>query len=357
MKIRYREIQDPRITKKKSFIKEYMIIMAIMLVCCSGAVLMFNEMMIEEANPWYMAWAISSYVFFMGLLVSLIVRFIMYPGYVHPISEIGSAARKVAAGDFTVRILPKRKDGKKDNLEVLIEDFNKMVQELATIETLKTDFIANISHEMKTPLAIIQSYASALESDTVSPEMSVVYAQTIRESSKKLADLVTNILRLNKLESQAIICKEQFSLDEQIRCCILAMDEKLEEKNLELDVELEEVQCLSDPSLLEIVWNNLLNNAIKFTEPGGTVGIKLAVVKEEHILVTISDTGCGMAEETCRRIFDRFYQGDTSHAGEGNGLGLALVRRVLDLVDGDIQVESKVSVGTEFTVTLKMKEI
>jgi signal transduction histidine kinase len=160
-------------------------------------------------------------------------------------------------------------------------------------------------------------------------------------------------LRLNKLESQEIIQSAPYSLDEQLRCCILALEDQFNEKNIEFDADLDEVMITTDESLMEIVWNNLLTNAIKFTEPNGMVrtGLKIA---EGKAVITISDTGCGMSEETCRRIFDRFYQGDTSHSAKGNGLGLSLVKRVMDLVDGEITAVSEPGKGTTFIVTMKL---
>jgi signal transduction histidine kinase len=178
-------------------------------------------------NPWLMVLTDFSYVFFIGLIVSLITRLISYIGFTKPMLEIGQAARKIAGGDFTVRVVSQRKDNKKDELEVLIEDFNKMVEELATIETLKTDFIANISHEIKTPLAVIKSYASALRKEELQGDEKQLYIDTILEASQKLSTLVTDVLRLNKLESQEIIQTEAYSLDEQLRCCILALEKPI----------------------------------------------------------------------------------------------------------------------------------
>lgn len=349
MKFKYREPEDKRINTKRSFLKEYAIILSVMMVCCAGAVLMFNTLLIEDYSPWVMVYSISSYVFFMGLLVSLSTRYIMHSGFIKPMAEIAQAARKVAGGDFTVRIRSKRKDSKKDEMEVLIEDFNKMVEELSTIETLKGDFIANVSHEIKTPLAIIQSYASALLKQELSKEENESYSTTILEASQRLSALVTNILRLNKLDSQAIIQKSTYSLDEQLRCCILALEEKFDEKKITVEATLEEVLVTSDESLMEIVWNNLLTNAIKFTDTGGIVSVLLSQ-DDLQIQVAITDTGCGMDEDTTRHIFDRFYQGDTSHSLEGNGLGLALVKRVVDLIDGTIFVASEIGKGTQFKV-------
>ena len=349
MKIKYRYDKDSRVTRKKSFLKEYLIILSVMLVCCSGAVLMFNEFMLMNASPWIMALDISSYVFFMGLLVSLATRYIMNTGFHGPLLEFGQAARKVAEGDFTVQLRAKRKDGQKDEMEVFIEDFNKMVKELATIETLKGDFIANISHEIKTPLAIIQNYATYLRKSDLTKEEKDNFITTIVEASQKLSNMVSNVLRLNKLDSQEIIQKETFSLDEQLRQCILALDEKFDEKNLELEIDLTEVVIESDESLLEIVWNNLLTNAIKFTPESGRIEITLKKEKS-FVEVKISDSGCGMDENTCTHVFDRFYQGDTSHSVNGNGLGLALAKRVIDLTEAKITVLSKPGVGSTFCV-------
>jgi signal transduction histidine kinase len=353
MKILYEEPEDKRINAKRSFWKEFWIIFVVVLICCSGSVLLFNEQMIEKTNPWIMVFVDSGYVFLVGLVVSVITRFISYTGFSKPMMEIGKAARKVASGDFTVRVHSQRKDNKKDELEVLIDDFNKMVEELATIETLKSDFIANVSHEIKTPLAIIQSYASALRKNELPLEKKQEYIETILEASKKLSTLVTNVLRLNKLESQEITHAESYSLDEQLRFCILALEDKFDEKGIEFDAHLDEVTINTDESLMEIVWNNLLTNAIKFTNPNGVVKVELREDAGKAI-VSVSDTGCGMSDKTCRHIFDRFYQGDTSHSAEGNGLGLSLVKRVIDLVDGKINVESEPGKGTTFTVTMKL---
>ncbi len=351
MKIKYSEPKDNRINARRPFWKEFLIIWGVGVVCCSGSVLIYNRQIMLHDSPLVMVLANGSYVVFKGLIVSLIARWIAYTAFTRPIIGVRQAARRVANGDFTARVYSQRRDDKKDELEVLIDDFNKMVEELATIETLKSDFIANISHEIKTPLAIIQSYAFALQQDGLPKQKKQEYIGTILEASQKLAALVSDVLRLNKLESQEIIQKETYSLDEQLRCCILALEDKFNEKSLEL--ELEEVTVTTDENLLEIAWNNLLTNALKFTEAGGRVRVELKKI-QGGVVVRISDTGCGMPKEACHRIFDRFYQGDTSHSSEGNGLGLALVKRIVDLVDGEIYVESEVGKGTTFTVCVNL---
>jgi len=328
-------------------------IWGLVLVFGSGLILIYNHQLETRDSIWAMVLANSSYVLFAGFIVSVVTRHISYTWFTKPIIEIGSAARKVAGGDFMVRVRSQRKDYKKDELEVLIDDFNKMVEELATIEILKSDFIANVSHEIKTPLAIIQSYASALRNDELPKEEKKEYVETIIEASKKMSELVTNVLGLNKLEIQEIINKKPYSLDEQLRCCMLVLEEKFDEKCIEFDADLDEVTINTDESLLEIVWNNILSNAIKFTEPDGAVKVELKK-DDEKAIVSVSDTGCGMSEETCRRIFDRFYQGETAHSVEGNGLGLSLAKRVVYLADGTISVKSEVGKGTTFTVILKL---
>jgi len=348
MKVQYEEENDNRINSKRSFVKEYLIVFAVVLWCCSGPVLIFNKQMSQNANPWFMALIGSSYVLFIGVVVYVAIRIVIRTSFTKPIHEI----RKVAEGDFTVRVHSQRTDDKKDEVEILIDDFNKMIEELATIETLKGNFIANISHEIKTPLAIIHSYAFAMQKVSLPMDKRMEYTDTILEASKKLSTLVTTVLKLNKLDNQEIIQKHTYSLDELLRCSILALEENFEKKYIMVDVELDEVMITTDENLMEIVWNNLLTNAIKFTQTKGRVTIKLKKEKDK-ITVSISDTGCGMSTKTIEHVFDRFYQGDTSHSSLGNGLGLSLVKRVIDLVEGEIKVNSKSGIGTEFTVIFK----
>ncbi|MGN1187099.1 MAG: sensor histidine kinase, partial [Lachnospiraceae bacterium] len=232
-------------------------------------------------------------------------------------------------------------------------DFNKMVEELGSIETLKTDFFSNVSHEIKTPLAVIQNNAELLRLEGLTEEERLEYTETILHATKRLSNLITNMLKLNKLEKQAITpAPQQYDLCAQLCECALQFEDAWERKNVEFEADIEERAMIeADEGLLALVWTNLLSNAVKFTPEGGT--IRLAQISdEEKITVSVADTGCGMDEKTMSRIFDKFYQGDTSHSTEGNGLGLALVKRILQLSDGDISVNSEVGRGTVFTVTL-----
>ncbi len=268
-----------------------------------------------------------------------------------PVKHIIAAAEKITDGDFSVQI-SKIHGG--DEFNLIIDYFNRMARELSGIETLRTDFIANVSHELKTPLAVIQNYGTMLQTPDLSDEKRLEYAKTITVSSRRLADLITNILKLNRLENQQIFPqKKLYDLGEQLCGSLLNFEKIWEEKRIEISTEIaDEVLIESDFELLELVWSNLFSNALKFTETGGKVSLTLKT-DGEFAVVKISDTGCGISPETGRHIFEKFYQGDTSHAAQGNGLGLALVKRIMDIIGGEISVESEVGRGSTFTVKLR----
>ncbi|MDE6640158.1 MAG: HAMP domain-containing histidine kinase [Acetatifactor sp.] len=271
-----------------------------------------------------------------------------------PVRRIVSAAEKIMCGEFSVRIEPLPGVYDAAGFNVIIEYFNKMADELSGTETLRTDFIANVSHELKTPLAVMQNYGTMLQSPNLPDERRQEYAKAITESSRRLADLITNILKLNKLENQQIYPHWQtYNLGEQLCECLLNFESIWEKKEIEIDTDIEEEVFIdSDEELLTLAWNNLFSNAMKFTERGGRVSVSL---KSDggFAVVQVSDTGCGISPEVGRHIFEKFYQGDTSHSTQGNGLGLALVKRIIDIVDGDITVQSEVGKGSTFTVRIR----
>ncbi|MBQ8313176.1 MAG: HAMP domain-containing histidine kinase [Clostridia bacterium] len=268
--------------------------------------------------------------------------------------RIADAANKVVAGDFSVRVQPPSRLGTDENFLEIIRCFNQMAQELSGVETLRTDFISNVSHEMKTPLAVMQNYGTLLQAPDLPDEQRIEYAKGITESSRRLADMVTNILKLNKLENQQIFPHaEKYDLGEQLCEILLQYESVWERESIDIETDIaEDVLVNADRELLSLVWNNLLSNAFKFTPPAGRVSLSLTATNR-HAIVRVADTGCGMSAETGAHIFEKFYQGDTSHATRGNGLGLALVKRVVDIVHGEISVESEVGHGSTFTVKIR----
>ncbi len=269
---------------------------------------------------------------------------------VMPILRLNKATQEVAKGNFDIQVVNKSSD----EVGQLTKSFNKMIQELKRIEYLRKDFINSVSHEFKTPLASIQGFAKLLQKGNLSEEERQEYADIIVEETARLSRLSSNILRLSSLDNQEIIDKRTlFSLDEQIRKTILLLEPEWSKKNISFDLDLDELQYQGDEELLQQVWINLLNNAVKFSHENGTINLRLSKTASA-VKVEISDSGIGMSEETVLRIFERFYQGDSAHSRDGNGLGLSLVKRILDLCNGNINVKSTLNEGSTFTVELPL---
>ena len=273
-----------------------------------------------------------------------------------PVKQIMDALDQVMQGDFTVRIAHVKEFAGETGFNEVINAINKMTAELEGTETLRTDFIANVSHELKTPLAVMANLSTMLQQPGISDAERMEYAKDISHSARRLAALITNILKLNKLENQQIFPQPQeFDLGEQLCECLLGFEDAWEKKNLEIETDIQDdVRIKSDPELLSLVWNNLISNAVKFTSEGGTVSVTLKA-DEKKVSVSVRDTGCGMTAETGKHIFEKFYQGDTSHATQGNGLGLALVKRVVDILGGEIAVQSVYGQGSTFTVSIRRR--
>ena len=270
-----------------------------------------------------------------------------------PVKMITDAAQRIMNGDFSVRVKHMHGSGM-EGFHQIGESINKMAEELSGVETLRTDFIANVSHEMKTPLAVMQNYGTLLQAPDLPEEKRLEYAKAITDASRRLADMMTNILKLNRLENQQIYPNPTtFDLGEQLCESLLQYESTWERKNIEIETDIaESVFVSADAELLSLVWNNLFSNAFKFTEDGGKVTLTLTA-DETYATVKIADTGCGMSAEVGAHIFEKFYQGDTSHATQGNGLGLPLVKRVVDIMQGEIGVESAIGIGTTFTVKIR----
>jgi Signal transduction histidine kinase len=346
---------DPRVKRKilgwKSFALTYSILLLLVGIQVGLIVVPFFSKMsvFLQINTILLYWA------GVALIFSLITKWQILHSYDIPMRTLSNAAKEVAGGDFSVYVEPPHTADKYDYIDVMFTDFNVMVQELGSIETLKNDFVANVSHEIKTPLAVIRNYTDALKKDSLSPEMRAEYIDAIITATDNLSALVSNILRLNKLENRELEQRcEEYNLCRQLCDCALRFESLWEDKGIEFAVSIEEKATITaDRDMLELVWNNLLSNALKFTNAGGKITLT-QTSDNDTVTVSVTDTGCGMTEETQKRIFDKFYQGDTSHSSEGNGLGLAISRRVVEKSGGTISVTSEINKGSTFTVTLKV---
>ncbi len=337
-------------SRLRNFIVEFLAVFFIVAANGTFLVLILINVINKGFDKSTIALAGALYLLFSCSVSTALIYSVKGRVYHNKIKAVCEAANAVAKGDFNVRV-PVFFDKPKSEMDFLAVNFNKMLTEISSLENMRNDFIADVSHEIKTPLSVIQGYADLLQNKDLTEEKRREYTCRLSEAIESLTNLVTNILKLNKIENQGIIQKEQFSLDEQIRCCVLGLEDKIEEKNLIINVDLAEASIESDKTLLETVWNNLILNAVKYTSFGGEISIILKKNKEK-IIVKVLDNGCGMSAETIERCFEKFYQGDASHSQDGNGLGLALVKQVVNILDGKITVESILGKGTEFTVII-----
>lgn len=266
-----------------------------------------------------------------------------------PVLRLNEALREVASGNFSIRLKSRRNV---KEIQQSFDSFNAMVEALAATDTLQADFVSNVSHEFKTPINAIEGYAMLLQGDAAISAEQSEYIDKILFNTRRLSDLVGNILLLSKVENQTVpVKKTAFRLDEQIRMAIVGLEHKWSQKNLEPDAELDEIRFFGNEQLLLHVWMNLIDNAVKFSPQGGTVRLQLKRGKA-GVQFAIEDQGPGISEHDRARIFDKFYQSESSHAEEGSGLGLALVKRIVDVHGGRITVENRPEGGCRFTVFL-----
>ena len=273
-----------------------------------------------------------------------------------PLKELTAATNEIAAGNFNIKVDNVLNPfNQNSELGTLVDGFNNMAEELKSTEMFRNDFIHNFSHEFKTPIISIRGFARQLYQGNLTPEQEREFAKIIMDESEELANMSSNVLLLTKLENQGIVTdKTHFSLDEQLRNCLILFEEQWSAKNLNLDLDLEEITIYQNAEILAHVWKNIISNAIKFSKPGGFLNIKCKRTVD-HIHISIEDTGTGMTEETMAQIFDKFYQGDTSHATPGNGLGLPLTKRIVEVMGGKIFVKSTYGKGSTFTVHLPLQ--
>lgn len=293
-----------------------------------------------------------------SIIIGTLLSFIIGNTVLKPLSELIKATKRVAGGDYTVRLeIGWIEKHTVRELRELIGDFNEMTEELRNTELFRKDFISSFSHEFKTPLVSIRGFARQLYEGGLTTEQEREFSKIILDETEYLSVLSQNTLLMTNLENKDIVTeKTDFSLDEQLRGCMIRLEPQWSAKNIEIDMEgLDDVRFYWNEQLLAHVWNNLFDNAVKFTPEGGT--IRASCKRQDGtVTVVIADSGCGIAEDALPHIFEKFYQADSSHATKGNGLGLPLVKRIVELCGGDIAVSSEPGKGTEFTVTLKARE-
>ena len=333
------------------FILEVLIIFAFLVFFMTKQAKLYGADIMNSQG--YIGW----YILYWGIIVVIVVLLITLLRYFfidRPIKKMSLAARQVASGDFSIRLEAYPLSNDKGYINVLFRDFNTMMDELSSAEILKNDFISNMSHEIRTPLAVIQNYAALLQNDSLPPQQRQEYSAMIFQASEQLAALVTNVLRLSKLENQSIPpIAEAYDVCRQISDCVMAFADRLEEKEIEFSADTDDSTLIyADENMMEIVWNNLLSNAIKFTERGGKIILR-EYTDQDSVIVSVEDSGCGMDGTTIKHIFEKFYQGDTPHAKEGYGLGLTLSAKIVRLCGGDIRVASEPGKGSVFSVQLK----
>lgn len=295
---------------------------------------------------------ISATIFYgFSIIAGVLISAIVGKRILEPIKKLSTAAKKVSEGDFSVRLEEK---SRVDELGRMARNFNLMVQELGNTATLREDFIANLSHEFKTPLASIEGYAVLLRDSELDSAERYDYADRICTSARRLSKLSGNILKISQLEGMEIVPdKKKFRLDEQIREAVLILEPEWSRKMLEPDIDLDETIYYGNRDLLMHVWMNILSNAVKFTPEGGKIGVSLKC-EANSAVCTVSDSGIGMTEEELKHIFEKFYQADTSRRSEGNGLGLTLAAKVVKLCGGTVTAKSQSGAGSSFTVKLPL---
>ena len=286
-----------------------------------------------------------------SLIIGSATAFLAAKFPLKPINRIISRMNRLASGDFSTRLEYGKPISDHPAFRAMSDSFNKMAAELQNTEMLRSDFINNFSHEFKTPIVSIAGFAKLLRRGNLTEEQREEYLTIIEEESMRLSYMATNVLNMTKVENQTILTDvKEYNLSEQIRACLLLLEPKWSKKNLDLNVEFGEYPICANEELLKQVWINLIDNAVKFTPNGGTVDIRMTEAKE-NLYITIANTGSEIPPEKLGKIWGKFYQADESHSSEGNGIGLAIVKKVTELHGGEVTVKSGNGM-TSFTVLL-----
>ena len=339
-------MRRPKRIRPKVGVQPYYILLALSEIVIAAGVALLLNWLLEDVLEFRLApWL---WVVIFSVVLSVVLGWILSNLLFEPIVRLSRAMRRVGDGDFSIQL---ETSSRIREVRDTYDNFNLMTQALASTEIIQTDFVSNVSHEFKTPINAIEGYTTLLQSGEQSEEQAL-YIEKILLNTRRLNELVSNILLLSRVDHQAIDSNcAQYRLDEQVRQAIVLLEPTWSEKNLELDVDLDTVEYVGNESLMLHVWVNLMDNAIKFDPLGGILRIRL-LRTEQNITFTVEDSGPGIPEDAQSHIFDKFYQADTSRMGEGNGLGLALVKRVLDLCGGTVSTENLPEGGCRFTVVL-----
>jgi len=321
---------------------------AVQFLVSVGILPYFHINHIEGLEDFIPETSVFLFIIVVNVLVGTVLAALGGDYFLRPLRRLTNAAREISEGNFKVRVPVKGSI----ELERLSESFNEMAKELDNTETLRSDFVSNISHEFKTPVASIRGFAKRLMKDDLTAEQRKDYLEIIVNESERLTRLSSNVLLLSNLESQALTAERKtYHLDEQLRKVLLLLEPQLQKKKLQTNILLEPTKITANEETLHHVWLNLLENAIKFSYPEGIIEIKLET-KEDKISVSIADQGIGISDEAKKQIFEKFYQADPSRATDGNGLGLSLVKKIVEMEKGFIEAESEQAKGSRFTVTL-----
>lgn len=328
----------------------YHILIVFLMILFSGALVTGVLFLLDSFGASYelgLATLIS--MFAVSAVLSALISYFMGRRILSPMVKLSHASEEVARGNFDVAVSD---SSKLEEVQTTFRNFNAMVRELNSIAVLSNDFVANVSHEFKTPLTAIEGYTMLLQDRELSQGEREEYLDKILHHTRRLSILVENILMLSKIESKSLSGEVSvFRLDEQIRQAVVLLEPRWAEKNLSFDVKLDEISFRGCEGLLHHVWGNLLSNAIKASPPDGVITLRL-LEQKDCIVFSVSDSGCGMSDEVQERIFEKFYQADSSHKSEGNGLGLPLVKRIVELCQGIVEVESSPEKGATFRIIL-----
>lgn len=341
--------------KKRTFRPSMRVILTFVVIVEYSVISVLAFLFTRLLHSFGIVWEIPDLLSYliMGLLLGSAITVLLGTWIFAPITRLSNAMGLVSRGNFDIRLKEKHLF---QEIEEINKNFNLMTQELGNTEILQTDFVSNVSHEFKTPINAIEGYATLLqgESETMSADQTQ-YVDKILFNTRRLSKLVGNILLLSKVDNQAIQSqKTMFRLDEQIRQSILQLEPEWAKKNIEFDVDMQRVLYTGYENLLLHVWSNLIGNAIKFNPSDGLIELRL-VRQANSIIFTIRDSGPGISPEHQKHIFDRFYQSDSSHKEEGNGLGLALVKQILEISGGTVLVSNPPEGGCQFTVILPVE--